>query len=130
MAMQKNAFLKKLTVFSIVVALLLALVQNVQHKFVLSNLVWVALVYYFLLALATGLITNSGIKKDHKIFISRTYSAIGIRLVFSIFPLIIYLLFSPGREMPLIVTYILLYFLYTSFEIYLLVVNLRPDSEN
>jgi len=60
---------------------------------------------------------------------SRTYSSIGIRLVFSIFPLLIYLLFSPEHDFPLIIAYILLYFFFTSFEIYMLVVNLRPDSK-
>jgi hypothetical protein len=103
--------------------------QNAQQKFVLPNLVWAALLYYFLLSLVTGLITQSGMQKNNKTFITRTYSAIGIRFIFSIFPLFIYLLFSHSREVPFMVGYILLYFLFTSFEIYFLVITLRPNSK-
>ncbi len=121
------SFTKRFSAFSAAIALLLYLVQIGQNKFELSYLVWLAYIYFMLLSLATFFITRSGIKKDNKTFITRTYGAIGIRFIFSIFPLLIYLLFNPAKEMPFIVTYVLLYFLYTSFEIYFLVVNLRPD---
>ena len=127
--MQQKSFSKSLVFFTVIVACFTGLMQNAQHKFVLNNLVWVALTYYFLLSLVTGIITQSGMKKDNKTFITRTYGAIGIRFIFSICPLLIYLLFSPGREMPFIVSYILMYFLFTSFEIYFLVITLRPDSK-
>jgi hypothetical protein len=101
--------------------------QNAQTKIQLSNLVWIALAYYFFLTLVTYKIMNSGFPKDNKTFITRMYSAIGIRFVFSIFPLFIYLIFSPERELSFAVVYLLLYFFYTAFEIYYLVVNLRPE---
>jgi hypothetical protein len=90
-------------------------------------LVWVALIYFFSLTWVTFKISNSALGKDNKTFITRIYSAIGIRFIFSIFPLLIYLLFYPEREMPFIIAYLLLYFFYTAFEIYYLVVNLRPE---
>ena len=127
--MQQKPFLKSLIFFTVVIACFIGIMQNLQHKFVLNNLVWTALVYYFLLSWATGLITQSGMNKSNKTFITRMYSAIGIRFVFSIFPLLIYLLFIPDREMPFIIAYILMYFLFTSFEIYFLVITLRPDSK-
>ncbi len=127
--MQQSSFIKTLFIFSLIIACLTGIMQNAQQKFVLPNLVWAALIYYFLLSLVTGLITQSGMQKNNKTFITRTYSAIGIRFIFSIFPLFIYLLFSPSREVSFMVAYILLYFLFTSFEIYFLVITLRPNSK-
>lgn len=127
--MIKTLFFKKLSSFTVFLACLILIIQNFQDKLVLGNLIWASLLYYYLLSLSTGLITISGMKKNNKTFITRTYSSIGIRFIFSIFPLAIYLFFSATQEIPLIVAYLLLYFLYTSFEIYFLVITLRPDSK-
>jgi hypothetical protein len=125
--MTKNKFYPSLFILTLVMAVLIFCFQQFQNSFPINNYVWVALVYFLLLTLVTYKITNSGLPKDNKTFITRTYSAIGIRFIFSIFPLFIYLIFSPVRELPFVVVYLLLYFFYTAFEIYYLVVNLRPD---
>ncbi len=126
-SMNPALFLKKLITFTLTIAILMLLISQFSHTIQVSTWAWAALLYFFLLSLATGLITQSGLQKDNKTFMSRTYGAIGIRFIFSLFPLLIYLLFSNSRDFTLIVIYILLYFFYTSFEIYFLVVNLRPD---
>jgi hypothetical protein len=125
--MRKLKFFPSLITLTVVMGLCIVGFQNAQTKIQLSNLVWIALAYYFFLTLVTYKIMNSGFPKDNKTFITRMYSAIGIRFVFSIFPLFIYLIFSPERELSFAVVYLLLYFFYTAFEIYFLVVNLRPD---
>lgn len=120
-------FIRSLLLFSLVIACITGILQTAQHKFELSNLIWVALFYYMCLSYITFRITHSSIQKDNKTFITRVYSAIGIRFIFSLFPLLIYLLFSTHKEVPFVIGYLLMYLLYTSFEIYFLVVNLRPD---
>ena len=125
--MNKPKFFPSLFILTGVLALGILSFQQLQSSIKLSNLVWVALVYYLVLTLSTYKITQSGLPKDNKTFIIRTYSAIGIRFVFSIFPLFIYLIFSPERQLSFAVVYLFLYFFYTAFEIYFLVVNLRPD---
>jgi hypothetical protein len=125
--MNKPKFFPSLFILTGVLALGILSFQQLQSSIELSNLVWVALVYYLVLTLSTYKITQSGLPKDNKTFIIRTYAAIGIRFVFSIFPLFIYLIFSPERQLSFAVVYLLLYFFYTAFEIYFLVVNLRPD---
>ena len=121
-----NHFTKTLLLLALCCACVIGLIQTAQHYFVLSNLVWIALLYYVLLSYITFRITHSSINKDNKTFFTRTYSAIGIRFLFSLFPLILYMLFSPSVSLPLVVVYLLFYLLFTSFEIYFLVVNLRP----
>lgn len=125
--MNKPKFFPSLFILTGVLALGIWGFQHLQTSIQLSNLAWLALIYFLLLTLVTYKITQSGMPKDNKTFIIRTYSAIGIRFVFSIFPLFIYLIFSPERQLSFAVVYLFLYFFYTAFEIYFLVVNLRPD---
>ena len=125
--MNKLKFYPSLIILTGVLGLLILSFQKFQTQIDLSNLIWIALMYYLLLTAITHKISNSGLPKDNKTFIIRTYSAIGIRFIFSIFPLIIYLIFSPERQLSFAVVYLFLYFFYTAFEIYFLVVNLRPD---
>jgi hypothetical protein len=122
-----NQFTKALLLITICCACLIGLLQTAQQQFEVNNLVWVSLLYYVLLSYILFRITYSSITKDNKTFITRVYSAVGIRFIFSLSPLLIYLLFSPNKELSFIVSYLLLYLLFTSFEIYFLVVNLRPD---
>lgn len=127
--MKKNNFYSRLILFSLFIAIVLFIIQSVQQKFVIDYLCWGALIYFFLLTIVIYKISYSALSKKNEIFLGRIYSAIGLRFVFSIFPLIIYMIFVTERQIPFIIVYLLLYFFYTAFEIYFLVVNLRPDSK-
>ena len=122
-------YIKNLISLTLIIALIFFAAQNLQTKIHLSNLIWPALIYFLILSYITFRITSSTVDKNNKTFITRTYSAIGIRLIFSIFPLIIYLFFYTGFELTFVLAYFLLYLLFTSFEIYFLVITLRPDSK-
>ncbi|MDP1726294.1 MAG: hypothetical protein Q8M15_05890 [Bacteroidota bacterium] len=127
--MKKNNFYTSLTLFTLIIAVVLFIVKNIQQKFVIDYLTWGALIYFLLLTIVIYKISYSALSKKNEIFLGRIYSAIGLRFVFSIFPLIIYMIFVSERQIPFIIVYLLLYFFYTAFEIYFLVVNLRPDSK-
>ena len=127
--MKKDKFNLALIIFTLLIAVLLFMVQNLQQKYVFGNLNWLALIYFSTLTYIIYHISFSAINKSNQIFVSRIYSAIGIRFIFSVFPMIIYLIFVQERQIPFIIVYLLLYFFYTAFEIYFLVVNLRPDSK-
>lgn len=123
----KNAvsyFLLKLAIFSIFLAIMLFFAAG---KFQISNIIWFGYGYLVILSAVSYLIAYSGLKKDNKTFLTRIYGSIGIRFVFSIFPLIIYLIFSNIKDIYGIIAYVLIYFFLTSFEIYHLVINLRPE---
>ena len=71
-----------------------------------------------------------GIKaKQHGTFIKVVMGSTFIRLLFSGGYLFIYLIINKVDIRYFVISYILLYFLYMSFEIILLLSNLRPDSE-
>jgi len=122
-------YIKNLISLTLIIAFIIFAAQTLQTKIHLSNLIWPALIYFLVLSYITFRITSSTVDKNNKTFITRTYSAIGIRLIFSIFPLIIYLFFYTGFELTFVLAYFLLYLLFTSFEIYFLVITLRPDSK-
>ncbi len=124
--MKKQKFYSTLILFTIIIALILLIIQS-KHD--ISQLIWVALLYFIFLTIVVYIVTQSGLKKDNKTFITRTYGAIGIRFLFSLFPLLIYFIFSTQKQLSFVLVYMFLYFFYTSFEIYCLVVNLRPDSK-
>lgn len=126
--MFKDKFYSKVLWFTFIIGLLLFLIQKVQQKVEIGNLCWMALIYFLLLTIIIYRISFSALKKGTEIFVGRIYSAIGIRFIFSLFPLIIYLMFIPDYQISFIIVYLFLYFFYTAFEIYHLVVNLRPDS--
>lgn len=110
-------------------AIVLILLWLSTEKFNLTNIVWFGFIYLLIISAITYLVALSGLKKENKTFITRIYGSIGIRFIFSIFPLLIYLLFSKVKNVNEVIAYVLLYFFYTSFEIYHLVINLRPDSK-
>lgn len=109
------------------IATVILFIYNYFSPEALPGYTFIALLYYSLLSWITFRITHSAITKNNKIFFARVYSAIGIRFVFSLFPLVIYMFFIPAISIPFVITYLLFYLLFTSFEIYFLVVNLRPD---
>lgn len=125
--MFKDRFSKSINALTLLLAGAILIFKGVQDKIELNNLVWIALFYFYFLSIAIYFISKSGLKKDNKTFITRIYSSIGIRFIFSLSPLLIYLFFIPNKELSFIISYLLLYFFYTAFEIYFLVVNLRPD---
>lgn len=122
--MSKPRFFPALLILTLVMGVVLVIAQQ---QVAITNLAWAALVYFFLLTLVLYKIAYSALPKDNKTFLTRIYSVIGLRFLFSLFPLLIYLLFANKPELSFAVFYLLLYFFYTAFEIYFLVVNLRPD---
>ena len=128
--MKFTKFIRSLLLFTLAMGLLILGYNFIGAVHPMSWLIWPALFYYSLLTLVVYFISASAMQKDNKTFITRIYSAIGIRMVFSLFPLGIYLWLSQQKNMPFILAYLILYFFFTAFEIYLLVSNLRPDFKN
>ncbi len=124
--MSKATYYKQLTLFTLIVAVILFLVQ---FKYDISQYIWLCLAYFFLLTVGVNFVLKSGLNKSNTTFITRTYSAIGIRFLFSLIPLILYFMLAVKVQLMFAIAYLFLYFFYTMFEIYCLVVNLRPDSK-
>jgi hypothetical protein len=127
--MFSQSFYKIISLSSLVMAICIGSLDYFNDSFSISLLIWPSLLYLYLLSCLIYFVSNSGLKKDNKTFLTRIYSSIGIRFIFSLSPLLIYLFFMPSKDIYFIISYLFLYFFYTAFEIYFLVANLRPDSK-
>jgi hypothetical protein len=123
-------FYLNLIVFAFVLGILIYGVQHLQTSFYLNNWTYLVLVYLAILTAVNSWISFSGLKKDSRTFITRIYSSIGLRFVFGIGFLVIYLIINPQKDLPFILAFLILYFLFTVFEIYFLVATLRPNSKS
>lgn len=125
--MEFKKILTKLVAFTIIVA---ALIYGVQHFFpdvLKDNMIWAAFGFYTALTFVILWMAREGLKGSNKSFLKVVYGGMMMRLFFSIFFLVIYLIFNEVRDKPFIVGFLILYLLFTIFEIYTLVANLRPD---
>lgn len=88
-------------------------------------------VYFALLTFIVGTVSLIGIESSkQQIFIKTIGFGTFLRLFFSLVFLAIYLIFSENISWVFFIGFMLLYFIYTIFEIKFLVANLRPDSES
>jgi len=90
---------------------------------------WSALLYYLLLGLIIGKRSHKAIANDsNSAFFMGIMSGTGIRMLFSIIFIAIYLIVSDIKSNLFIGYYLFLYLLFTIFEIYQLVHKLRTEK--
>jgi len=89
---------------------------------------WMALGFFFGLNLLTHFLSISMLKSSQKSFLTFMYGSIGLRFIFSIFFVVIYLIVNEVRDRIVIVNFLFLYLLFTTFELYHLVTKLRTEK--
>ena len=90
---------------------------------------WSALLYYLLLGLIIGKRSHKAIANDsNSAFFMGIMSGTGIRMLFSIIFIAIYLIVSDIKSNIFVGYYLFLYLLFTIFEIYQLVHKLRTEK--
>ncbi len=90
--------------------------------------IWFAIPFYLVLTVFLYNFSKVDRNTHARLFVKKFYGSTAIRLSFSIFFLLIYLVFTSPLSKAFIIAYISLYFIYTLFEIYFLVTNLRAVS--
>jgi hypothetical protein len=91
---------------------------------------WASLSYYFVLGVVIGWKSQKAVlSKSNSRFFAGVMGSIGIRMLFCVVFLAIYLMVSDLKSNEFIVYYLILYLFYTIFEIYQLVSKLRPEKE-
>ena len=84
------------------------------------------IIFFFILTLIAFLITMQGLK-NRKDFHNYYFLSIAVRLPVCIIFVFIFINFSSNNPILFVVNFFVLYFIYTSFEIYFLLRNLRAD---
>jgi peptidoglycan/LPS O-acetylase OafA/YrhL len=91
---------------------------------------WASLSYYFVLGVVIGWKSQKAVlSKSNSRFFAGVMGSIGIRMLFCVVFLAIYLMVSDLKSNEFVVYYLILYLFYTIFEIYQLVSKLRPEKE-
>ena len=95
-----------------------------------QNWFWGALVFYILLGLGIGWITQRSANSSNSAFFKGVMGATGLRMILCVLFLAIYLIISDIKAKEFIVYYLILYLFFTIFEIYQLVSKLRTEKRS
>lgn len=126
--MLPGKFILRLAGFSLLIAIALQLLLSTKSWF--STDVWGAFTFFVLLTLVIHLLSVRALAMSSvKNSMSIIFGTLFFRLFASFGYLIIYLVVTGKKDVPYTVTFLILYLLFTIFEIYHLVTNLRPDSK-
>jgi uncharacterized membrane protein len=91
--------------------------------------IWWGLLFFSFVAIFTHYITHLGFKHDSENLHAYFYAAMGVRMVFAIIAIFVYRYFHEERLIQFVFNFFALYFIYTGFEIYALLSNLRQNSK-
>lgn len=118
-------FTLRLAAFSAFLALILQLIFT--NTSLLPQSLWWAFAFMVVITLIIYYISVFSLKMNVKNSMSLIFGSMFFRLFSSLIFLITYMVFTGSRDIPYVVGFMCLYLLFQVFEIYHLVVNLRPD---
>ena len=122
-------FLYRLAILSILLAaatiILFYFIETTEE-----NWFWAALVFYIVLGLGIGWITQRSVNSSNSAFFRGVMGATGLRMILCVLFLAIYLIISDIKAKEFIVYYLILYLFFTMFEIYQLVSKLRAEKRS
>ena len=109
----------------ILVSILILLIQYLNKAY-LSNMVWYIQGFYFIVGNLNHLISGKGLKNapDMHLYYMASMS---FRFFLSLIFLFVAIYNMNEGHFIFVINFFILYFVYTSFEIYYLLRNLRPD---
>ena len=121
-----ESYYGQLFILAIVVSALLQLLANTSFNHYLYSQVWVIHLVSLAIALLSHAVTSLGFSSKselHVFFMGGT----AVRFLLSLVFLAIAVYVLKNETVVFVLNYFILYLVYTSFEIYFLLRNLRPD---
>jgi hypothetical protein len=119
---------------SVVMTLILAgityAIINTTNWFIDTKWVWFSLSFFFLLTNLVFFMVSNAMGRRNQTFMYAMGGSMGLRFILSIGFIVSYLQFGGEREIGIIVYFMLMYLLYTIFEIYFLLANLRAAKND
>lgn len=113
---------------TILMAGIVFLLTEFATWFQTGNIVWAALFFFVFLTWGLYRLAVMSYKTNSKTFTYVVLGSMAIRMIFSIFFIVIYLIFSEERSKVFILSFMLFYILYSMLEILHLVFILRPET--
>ncbi len=119
-------FFRNLLIFSGLVGVLAGALTYFTGNALVHTHIWYILGFFVLITAATFYITRLGISYDNDNFQLYYFGSMGFRMMLSIGVVFIYVYLFSENELQFVLNFFVLYFLFTGFEIYSLLANLRP----
>jgi hypothetical protein len=94
----------------------------------LSNHFWTIQGFFGVISILSHVISNLGLKSRDE-FHTFYLGSMAVRFVFSLFFILLSLVYLSGNKITYVANFFILYIIYASFEIYHLLRNLRADSK-
>ena len=102
--------------------------DNSMERIDLGDFTWIIPIFYFVLTIISYSIIYFGKSGRQATFFARMAGGMMLRMFLCIIFITIYLYFSEVTNIPVVIYFMFLYFIYTTFEIYDLVYKLRTEK--
>lgn len=110
-------FLKRLTLFAIIIAGLAVIFKLVSPGDIVTPLLFPMIGFFYVLSLIIHLLLVNASKKKFKHFNNQYMISIVVKLLLFMVILIAYVLTNPGDAVNFLVAFLILYVLFTGFEV-------------
>jgi hypothetical protein len=124
----RNKFYLGFSVLFSISTLVILLLKSQKPTWVNEPTVWFTQAFLGIVILISHFLSSKGLKNKAVDFHIYYMGSMGIRFLLSLIYLFLMVYFYQNQAWPIVINFFLLYFLYTSFEIYSLMANLRAEN--
>ncbi|PSR54778.1 hypothetical protein AHMF7605_15325 [Adhaeribacter arboris] len=122
-------FFKSLILITGVIGLILGVLVYLQGYNWVHPYIWYIMLFFLIVTGFTYYIVNAGSKNDPGNFQMYYLGSTLFRVLMCMGVIFVYVYFATERELQFTLNFFLLYFIYTGFEIYHILTNLRRNSK-
>ncbi|QMU26898.1 hypothetical protein [Adhaeribacter radiodurans] len=123
------SFIKSLGLITIVLCLIFAALVYLQGYNWIHPYIWYMILFFLIVTGFTYYIVSAGSKSDPGNFQMYYLGSTLFRVLMCMGVVFVYVYFATQRELQFTLNFFLLYFIYTGFEIYHILTNLRRNSK-
>ena len=123
-------FIRNLLIYTGVIGLATGLLYYMSGTELVHPYILYILAFFILITAGTFYLTRLGISYDSDNFQLYYFGSMGFRMMLSIGVVFVYVYLFSENELQFVFNFFVLYFLFTGFEIYSLLANLRPHLKS
>jgi hypothetical protein len=119
-------FARNIATFTLIIGLVTWLLLRYSENKLVHPYIWFILAFFVFITATTFYIIKLGVTEDEDNFQLYYFGSMGFRVILSLGIVFVYVYLFKERELQFVLNFFVLYFLYTGFEIYSILTNLRP----
>ncbi|HSI91307.1 MAG TPA: hypothetical protein VK927_09330 [Adhaeribacter sp.] len=122
-------FFRNLLLLCGLAAIIISLLIYLTGFQVVHPYIWYVLLFFTFVTGFTFYIVRKGYQEDEENFQLYYFGSMAFRVIMCLAVILLYVLFVPERHLQFTLNFFALYFIFTGFEIYSILTNLRPISK-